>query len=290
MMFVPNIIIWRYAMTQDAPSEETQNHTNGSGDGAGSMQAKFSSRTDPQEVLPTDRIAFEKQLLLLLAYAAASDSGQKTVGNEDIASLVEMNSSTVSLANTFFTKIGFLARSGREFIPAKEVIEYKIASEWDKETAPFKLAPIIEKSWFIQTLKPKLQMRAIEESEAIHDLAQKAAVGKDRLLQIRMLLNYALSSGVIRKEADRLYWNKQSHEPARDEMPHRHQDQQGLKPAPLPPQQQAAPVTGQDGAIHFNVSVNISMEELSKWPADRLTAFFTGLAQVISAKGEREGK
>ena len=78
-------------------------------------------RPEPQETLPTDRVAFEKQMQFLLAYAAASENGTKGVSNDTVAELVKMKSSTVSLANAFFVKSGFLTRSGREYIPAKEI-------------------------------------------------------------------------------------------------------------------------------------------------------------------------
>src|SRR5229473_2233704 len=80
-------------------------------------------RPEPQETLPTDRVSFEKQMQFLQAYAAASESGARGVSNEQVASIVGMKPSTVSLANAFFVKSGFLARSGREYIPSKEVLE-----------------------------------------------------------------------------------------------------------------------------------------------------------------------
>jgi hypothetical protein len=45
-----------------------------------------------------------------------------------------------------------------------------------------------------------------------------------------------------------------------------------------------------EGVIQFQVSVKVSMAELSGWSADRITAFFSGVAQVMAAKGKIEGE
>lgn len=242
------------------------------------------ARSEPQEVLPTDRVAFEKQLRFLLAYAAASDNGQKPVSNEDVAKLVEMNASTVSLANTFFLKMGFLTRSGREYLPSREVLEYKLAQEWDPEGSPQKLAPLVERAWFTQTLKPKLQMRPVDESEAIADLAQKAMVTPDYRPQLRTLINYMITTGLVRKEGDRLFWVRRPHEmPA----PERTIDSPVERPSgpQIGPAQPAPPVAGSgQGSINFSVNISVNMTEMASWPADRIQAFFSGLAAVLAAK------
>lgn len=245
------------------------------------------TRIEPQEILPTDRVAFEKQLKFLLAYAAASDNGQKSVSNEDIGHLVDMNPSTVSLANTFFVKLGFLIRSGRGYQPAPEVLEYQLANEWDPDNAALKLAPIIEKAWFTQALKPKLQMRPIDESEAISDLAQKARVTPDYRTQIKTLINYLTVSGLVRRDGDRLSWvrkapenvSQTANEPLKERPKDTVTQPQSSSSAPSMPTQSSK----QDG-INFSASISVNMAEMATWPADRIQAFFSGLAAVLAAK------
>jgi hypothetical protein len=176
-----------------------------------------------EEQLPTDRIAFDKQLKLLLAYAAASEGGRNPVSNDEVGKIVEMNSSTVSLANPFFVKLGFLQRSGRGYLPVREVIEYANASSWAADEAGQKLSSILEKSWFWLAVKPKLHLRTISEDEAIADMALKAAVGPESRPQLKMLLNYLLTGGLVRREGDKLAMQRRGPEagpePPRSESP-----------------------------------------------------------------------
>jgi hypothetical protein len=52
------------------------------------------------------------------------------------------------------------------------------------------------------------------------------------------------------------------------------------------PQSMQAPQNGgsASGAVAFQVSISVDMEEMSRWEPDRIAAFFSGLARVISAK------
>lgn len=242
-------------------------------------QPEKAKRAEPQEPLPTDRVSVSKQLEYLAAYAGASDKGQRAVSNETIADVVKMKASTVSLANAFFVRMGFLTRSGREYIPSKEVLEYKLALDWNDGEAAHKLSPIIERSWFAQTLRPKLEMRSVEETEAIADLAQRAMADKRYQPQLRSLLDYMEKTGIIRREGSLIFLNRripnepqettigtQSKGAARDES----------DTVDLP--------FIQKGAVHLSVTVNVDLEQISRWRPDRITAFFGGLAQVLAAQ------
>src|SRR5271157_4144845 len=81
----------------------------------------------PAKVLPTDRIAFPRQLDLLRAYAIASGPTGKAVSLNDVASVMKLTASTISLANPFFTDIGLIARIEGGFVPAAEVISFNRA-------------------------------------------------------------------------------------------------------------------------------------------------------------------
>lgn len=207
-----------------------------------------SSRSGPAEQLPTDRIAFEKQMRLLQAYATVSNGGQKPVTNEDVAGVVEINASTVSLANAFFVKMGLLTRSGRAFLPSREVIEFANAMQWEPEEAAKKLAPLLERSWFFEAVRPKLSMRQLSEDEAIGDLGQKAMVGPDYRTQLRMLLAYLVVSGLIRRDGDR-YMMPPRHmgdvnaaaAPSSDETP---------QPAPPAPATPTSPANADLSGLH----------------------------------------
>lgn len=175
---------------------------------AAAPPAAPSSKSSPAEVLPTDRVSFENQLKLLQGYAAASNGGTRPVGNEEVAKLVDITASTTSLANSFFTKLGFLQRSGREFIPAKEVLEYKLAHQWNPETAAEKLLPIISRAWFAEAINAKLQMRPMSEGEVVSALAQRAGVTPAQKQQVLTLINYMVATGYVRREGDQIVLNR----------------------------------------------------------------------------------
>lgn len=42
------------------------------------------------------------------------------------------------------------------------------------------------------------------------------------------------------------------------------------------------------GGVQFQVNVNVDMSEFAGWSADRISAFFSGIAQVLAAKGALE--
>jgi hypothetical protein len=42
------------------------------------------------------------------------------------------------------------------------------------------------------------------------------------------------------------------------------------------------------GSVQFNISVKVDMTEFANWPPDLVTAFFGGIAQVLSAKAAVE--
>jgi hypothetical protein len=243
-------------------------------------------RLEPTQPLPTDRIHFDNQLKFLQAYASASNQGSKPVTNEDVALAVSMKASTVSLANNFFVKIGFLQRSGREYLPAKEVLDYKLALEWDSPTAAHKLAPIVERSWFGQALKPMLDLRSMEESEAISILAQRATAPKEYRGQLKTLIDYMVVSGMVSREGSMLSLvrRRPNEAPPLESNPER-------PPASAARPSDEAGATdlselpfGQVGSIKFSVSINVDMTQMAQWEPQRIAAFFTGLAQVIASQ------
>jgi hypothetical protein len=43
-----------------------------------------------------------------------------------------------------------------------------------------------------------------------------------------------------------------------------------------------------EGLVQFNVSVKVNMSEFSGWHPDRISRFFSGIAEVLAAKGAME--
>ena len=71
-------------------------------------------RSSLAKTLPTDRIAFEKQVALLRSFAAVyASNGGKPVTNEQAGEVLnpKLSGSTVTQTNGFFGDIGLIARS-----------------------------------------------------------------------------------------------------------------------------------------------------------------------------------
>jgi|GEM_PF-5963700 len=154
----------------------------------------------PTEALPTRRIAFATQLDLLRAYGAAGGDGTTGVTNEALSGIVGLHAKTASLVNTFFTDVGFISRTERGNVPASEVVEFQRAYQWDPEMAARQLAPILKKSWFYETLAPKLAFNALKENAAIAALGQRANAVKYYAPELRLLLDYLDAAGLISRE------------------------------------------------------------------------------------------
>lgn len=163
--------------------------------------AIMSDESKPKrKILPTPRIAFGKQMDLLRAYAAASGSERRPVGNSDTAPYVSLSKSTVSLANPFFTDIGLVERAGGGFVPSQEVVKFAQAYEWDADGAARELAPILERAWFGQALLPRLGFAPMSEKEALKIIDSAAEAGPKYEGQLRIILEYLEAAGLIERE------------------------------------------------------------------------------------------
>ncbi len=252
--------------------------------------AQKSSRTRPTQTLPTDRIAFSKQMDLLRVYAAASGATRKVVTLSEIESVIKMKASTVSLANPFFTDTGLIQRAEKGFIPSDAVLNFNRAFQWNPETAAYKLAPIIQTTWFWNRLGTTLGFRSMSEDEAINVLADASNASPEYKPQLALLIEYVVACGLVVRDGGQLTavtniggQDAQSPTAASSESA---------------PANEPAPVTRSsvttsfaqpmEGTVQFHVSVRVDMSEFASWRPERITAFFGGIAAVLAAKGALE--
>jgi len=250
------------------------------------------ARSKPTKVLPTERIAFGKQLDLLRAYAAASGTAGKPVTNKEVADFMKMADTTASTANTFFCALGFLQRTENGFVPNADVTNFSRAWDWKPENASHELAPSVRASWFGELLLPKLAFGPIEEDEALARLAQASAAGPEHRNPLRLCLDYMEAANLIVRDGSIIRLNRNAPQ-SQPEIP--------------PAQQEAVPTDrivrgGTQGAlstsfeqqggdvVRFNIAVNVDLAEMRDWPPERIAAFFAGIAQVLAAKGGLERK
>jgi len=266
--------------TKDHPASDQSTKTDTSKEGG-----------KPSKPLPTVRVSFLKQMDILRAYAAASGGSSKIVSLKGVADLVQMAVPTVSLANPFFVDVRFVQRSeGVGMTPANELLEYAHAYQWDKETAAHKLAPLLSKTWFWETLQPNLSFQELPEERAVTLLAEKSAAGPKYKSQLRMILEFLDAAGMIKRENGAVRAVKGSHQVASQDAPVSSEKVSESKPVesqgtPLARSAVATNFAQKQGAIQFEVNVHVDMSEFAGWQPARIAAFFNGIAQVLSAKG-----
>jgi hypothetical protein len=243
-------------------------------------------KTRPKKTLPTDRIAFPKQLDILRAHAVLSNEGEKPATNMAVGDMVGMTHSTVSLANPFLADIGLLLKNNGGYLPSREAIEFSRANEWGDEQAGHKLAPRIRDAWFGKAILRSLSFSStMEEDTALRQLAQEASATPEYRSQVALLLSYMETAGLIERDGSQV----RKLDSGRPQAPSAPTE----TPAPVPqtPERTSRPQGasgGPEGGIQFQVSVNVDMAEMAGWDPERISKFFSGMAQVLAAKGEVE--
>jgi hypothetical protein len=253
--------------------------------------ANVQGRVRPKHPLPTNRIAFPKQLDLLRAWASLSGPARRVVTNNEVGAVAKMSSDTVSLANSFFADVGLLQKAENGYVPTQPTVDFNTAFEWSPESAASKLAGPLAESWFGTALLPHLQFKPQPVDEVMSILAGQAGVNKTYQAQLSLLLDYLAVAGIVEVEGGIVRRGTPRAEA---------QAQPAVAEDPRPPQAAHADRKERDvarsavatsfsqpteGMIQFNVSVRVSMTEFAGWQADRISAFFSGIAAVLAAKG-----
>jgi hypothetical protein len=242
--------------------------------GGGSASTKPDNRK-PSKALPTDRVSVEKQLKVLRAYGAiAAETG---VSGTAISEVVESHPSSVSVCNPFLQESGLIERSGSGYKAVPAVVAYHAATEWDPTTAGGKLAPVLKESWYWKALLPRLSFRPLTEAEAVRVLAEDCGAPPSFEGQIKGILEYLETATLIVRDGGAI---KRGPGAANEQ-------EQKTPPTPevatareKPPQTEKPVGPG----IAFDVSIQVSMDEIGRWSPDQIKTFFSGLADVIAAK------
>ena len=150
--------------------------------------------------LPTDRIKFDKQVAIIRAFAATSGPTRRAVSNKEVAPLVNVTDATLSLNNPFLIDVGLIERTEAGFIPSPETCEYKRAYDLGEAQPEHRLGGLLRRSWFFENLRPKLDFGAVQEDRAVTDLGVVAGAGKSDLSRVRMLIEYLVLAGVVRRD------------------------------------------------------------------------------------------
>ena len=125
----------------------------------------------------------------------------------------------------------------------------------------------------------------------VADLAAQISAPPDCKAQIEILIEYAIAAGLVKRDGNQLTLGPQA-------SPDGQQTPQSRPEKPMPPEASevradpsartpGAVATGfmtTEGGVQFHVAIKVDMKEMSGWTPDRITAFFSGLAQVLAAK------
>lgn len=236
-----------------------------------------SGRSEPlRKQLPTDRIRVEKQFEIIRAFAAASGGDRRPVSNKQAATIVGLSDATLSLGNPFLVDTGIVEKTDAGFVPSQEAVDFKRATELGEERPEARLAPLLRKTWFFEILRPKLEFQALPESTALTDIGVQVGAGKSDLSRVRALIDYLHIAGVVQRDSGMLTLPRadpvrkvdeiKSDQPKNNSNSHTDRQPNGL------------------GAITFNVNVNVSMEDLLGWDAQRIAAFMDGVKGILRAQ------
>ena len=178
-------------------SEIMADTENENADKQGGEKANKNLKAKPKKVLPTDRATVIRQFDIIRGYAAASGKDRKPVSNEDVAKVVNIHFGTISNCNPFFLDIGVVSKAKNGNVPCEEVFAYAERFEWGPDNAAQKLAPVLRKTWFFQTLSPKLAFRALTIDQAVEFLADESGASPDYQAQLVALIDYLKIVGLV---------------------------------------------------------------------------------------------
>jgi hypothetical protein len=230
-------------------------------------------------------MAFPKQLEVLRAFGLLCNDGLRIVTNSEVGSVVGLKADTVALGNGFFSSAGLLVRGEGGHTPAPELVNFARAHEWEHEAAFHKAAPVLRESWFAVELLTKLRFRPMGYEDCVGVLGQAASVGPESRTQLAYLIEFLISAGLIQMSdsGDLSYRNGTEEAPPA----------QPATPASAHTPNAAQPSVTQSsegGRIRLNVHFDVDAAQLARWSPDRITAFMTGLAQVLAAQGHSESQ
>jgi hypothetical protein len=268
-------------LSAESPKEHHMTNTPVAINAATEEQAK-PEKFKPTKILPTDRIAYPKQLELLKAYASKFSNTQRAVTNGEVAEIIQMNVSTVSLANPFFSNVGLLNKLEGGYQPSNEVMAYFRADQWDKDSSVKKLAPLLREQWFSQAILPTLALRSMTEQETLRLLSDACNAGPNYKPQLKVLLSYLDSAGIIAREGDQVAMIKNLSFSVGESM--RQTDSANSSSPSSKPTIQTEFTQSPQGGVDFNVSIHVDMKEFGGWQPDRISKFFSGIAEVLAAK------
>ena len=245
------------------------------------------TRAEPlKKYLPTDRIKIEKQIEAVRAVAAVSGPSRMPVTLKSVSDIVKLTESTLALCMPFLVQAGFVEKIEANYLPCAEAVEFKRAAEFGADNAAFRLAPAMRRTWWYEVLRPKLEFQSLSENTASEDLGIAVAASEGDKPRLRALIELLVLGGVVQRADGVLTLVREDN-----------------RPPPPPPSPPPPPQGGRgrererppgesptSGGISFNIQLDVSMDEIQTWDADRITAFMVGVTNILRAQKGDVGK
>lgn len=165
-----------------------------------------SGQKKPTEVLPSDRLAIDKQIDAIRAYAAAVESTGGPVDNKQAASILNLSENSIVVTNPFFVDVGILTRVGNGlFDVTQPVKDYVQALEWGQENPGRKLKSLFTPKWFTKTLLPRLKFKEMTTQDAVHALSEACGASKAYKTHLERVLFFMEFAGLCRIEGQMIF-------------------------------------------------------------------------------------
>lgn len=157
------------------------------------------------KTLPTDRIAFAKQLEVINALPVAQSKIDAPFSFKEVADLIGMSESTIAQMSAFLGDVGLVQRvDGGRFTICSELNDFERVRGFSPEKAWLKLKPLFERSWFGQELLPRLRLRDVTVDEAVEALAEACSADNSHKDQLTLATVFLEKAGLVVKEGNML--------------------------------------------------------------------------------------
>jgi hypothetical protein len=170
------------------------------------LPKKEKPRVPAAEILPSDRFPFPVHLDILKRFSTLSHNGTQALD----ATRVEgegVPGQSAALNVRFLKSIGLLTSADRgQYMPTPETIRFVTARSVNDQRARPILAALLEPTWIVTTARNILSpTRATKEDVLLGELAIAAQTDKGKKEPaLRVLIEYLLFSGIIRREENGL--------------------------------------------------------------------------------------
>lgn len=166
------------------------------------------SERKPTKKLPYRKFSSANQFKLLQAIGTLSNTELKPLMVKDIAEVAEAHPNTVSACNPFFIDIGLLTKTGHQFSPDISVVHYADRLKWEDPDAGRKFAGLMDVTWFATCLRPRMQMKALTNKEAVAFLSDASGASPKYKAQLLMLIDFLELAGLVERNGEMLSWSK----------------------------------------------------------------------------------